>query len=197
MRQAARLCDDQARLETRITNRVLPADQARDWSNWQGKICCGGDHTRSGSTVRAHDTMTCKLSKAKLVVARNTNTASRRNSYRAEIDGLRALAVTAVIINHFSSDVLPSGYLGVDIFFVISGFVITSSLAAHNCHSFGDLITTFYVRRIKRVVPALLFFVLMGSILICLLTPNPIFSLKTGFASVFGVLKFIPSLQID
>ena len=44
--------------------------------------------------------------------------------YRPEIDGLRAFAVIAVIINHFNKDILPGGYLGVDIFFVISGYVI-------------------------------------------------------------------------
>ena len=51
-----------------------------------------------------------------------------KGKYRPEIDGLRAFAVISVIINHFNKDILPSGYLGVDIFFVISGFVITSSL---------------------------------------------------------------------
>jgi peptidoglycan/LPS O-acetylase OafA/YrhL len=51
-----------------------------------------------------------------------------RRRYRPEIDGLRAVAVIAVIVNHFSKDTLPSGYLGVDIFFVISGFVITGSI---------------------------------------------------------------------
>ena len=50
------------------------------------------------------------------------------NRYRPEIDGLRAFAVVAVIINHFKKEILPNGYLGVDIFFAISGFVITSSL---------------------------------------------------------------------
>ena len=55
--------------------------------------------------------------------------AETKASYRSEIDGLKALAVVAVIINHFNKEILPSGYLGVDIFFVISGFVITSSLA--------------------------------------------------------------------
>ena len=48
--------------------------------------------------------------------------------YKPEIDGLRAVAVIAVILNHISSVVLPGGYLGVDIFFVISGYVITLSL---------------------------------------------------------------------
>ena len=49
----------------------------------------------------------------------------KNKKYRPEIDGLRAFAVIAVIINHFDKDILPSGYLGVDIFFVISGYVIT------------------------------------------------------------------------
>ena len=53
---------------------------------------------------------------------------SIKSLYRPEIDGLRAFAVVAVIVNHFNKDILPGGYLGVDIFFVISGFVITSSL---------------------------------------------------------------------
>ena len=51
-----------------------------------------------------------------------------RSSYRNDIDGLRAIAVLAVIINHIDNRILPSGYLGVDIFFVISGYVITSSI---------------------------------------------------------------------
>ena len=52
-----------------------------------------------------------------------------KRRYRPEIDGIRAFAVIAVIINHFNKEILPNGYLGVDIFFVISGFVITSSLS--------------------------------------------------------------------
>ena len=52
-------------------------------------------------------------------------------NYRPEIDGLRAIAVLAVIIFHFNEHLLPSGFLGVDVFFVISGFVITASLARH------------------------------------------------------------------
>ena len=53
---------------------------------------------------------------------------SNHRKYREEIDGIRALAIIAVIINHFNKDFLPSGYLGVDIFFVISGYVITKTL---------------------------------------------------------------------
>ena len=57
-------------------------------------------------------------------------------NYRAEIDGFRAFAVLSVIINHFNKNFLQSGYLGVDIFFVISGFVITSSLAGRKSSNF-------------------------------------------------------------
>ena len=53
----------------------------------------------------------------------HSNSASKESRYRPEIDGIRAFAVVAVIINHFNKDILPGGYLGVDIFFVISGLI--------------------------------------------------------------------------
>ena len=109
-----------------------------------------------------------------------------KSSYRPEIDGLRAFAVTTVIINHFNKEILPGGYLGVDMFFVISGFVITSSLYQRPSKNFKDFISGFYERRIKRLVPALSMFVLIMSIVICLFNPSPSFSLKTGLASLFG-----------
>ena len=69
---------------------------------------------------------------------------SRSSTYRPEIDGLRAIAVVAVIINHLNKSWLPGGFLGVDVFFVISGYVITASLQvgaiSHWGHSFGSFI---------------------------------------------------------
>jgi peptidoglycan/LPS O-acetylase OafA/YrhL len=79
----------------------------------------------------------------------------KKSIYRPEIDGLRALALIAVIINHFEKTILPSGFLGVDIFFVISGFVITSSLIHRPRQSFRHGVLDFYARRIKRLLPAL------------------------------------------
>ncbi len=114
----------------------------------------------------------------------------RKSNYRPEIDGLRGFAVIAVIINHFSKDILPSGYLGVDIFFVISGYVITSSLAKREYHSLGHFITNFYTRRVKRLLPTITFFVFSLSICICLFNPDPIISLRTGFASLIGLSNF-------
>ena len=110
-----------------------------------------------------------------------------KSKYRPEIDGLRAFAVVAVIINHFNKDLLPSGYLGVDIFFVISGYVITSSLAGRESKNFLDFLTGFYERRIKRLVPALVVFVLITNVLICLFNPDPEKALKTGATSLFGL----------
>lgn len=110
----------------------------------------------------------------------------RQSSYRPEIDGLRALAVVAVIINHFNKNLLPSGYLGVDIFFVISGFVITSSLANRPSKSFGDFLLGFYSRRVRRIVPALVLFVIVTGILICIFHPEPRVMLGIGLRAIFG-----------
>jgi peptidoglycan/LPS O-acetylase OafA/YrhL len=114
-------------------------------------------------------------------------TGAGKSKYRPEIDGLRAFAVVAVIINHFNKDLLPSGYLGVDIFFVISGYVITSSLADRKSKNFLDFVTGFYERRIKRLVPALVVFVLITSVLICLFNPYPGVALGMGWRALFGV----------
>jgi peptidoglycan/LPS O-acetylase OafA/YrhL len=113
--------------------------------------------------------------------------ASLKTGIRPDIEGLRALAVVAVIINHFNKDLLPSGYLGVDIFFVISGFVITGSLVKRSSPNFRDFLLQFYTRRIKRLVPALILCVVTTSAIIVLLDPDPARSLRTGLASLFGL----------
>ena len=110
----------------------------------------------------------------------------KKQTYRLDIDGLRAFAVLAVIINHFSKEALPGGFLGVDIFFVISGFVITSSLNKKKSTNFLVFIFSFYERRIKRLIPALISFVLITSLLICFFNPEPGSSLITGLSSLFG-----------
>jgi len=60
-----------------------------------------------------------------------------------EIEGLRAVAVTAVIINHYFDQLLTSGFLGVDVFFVISGFVITKYLTESKFSDWGDFLSNF------------------------------------------------------
>jgi peptidoglycan/LPS O-acetylase OafA/YrhL len=106
--------------------------------------------------------------------------------YRPEIDGLRAIAVLAVIINHIDKGMLPSGHLGVDIFFVISGFVITSSMANRPDRDLKNFLLSFYARRVKRLLPALVFFVVCASLLICMFNPSPRESILSGIASLFG-----------
>ena len=116
--------------------------------------------------------------------------ANLSRNYRPEIDGLRTIAVVAVILNHFDRTVLPLGYLGVDIFFVISGFVITSSIYHRAGGGLFKFWSEFYARRFKRLFPALAACVLITSILICLVNPEPAVSLRTGLSSLFGLSNF-------
>ena len=84
--------------------------------------------------------------------------------YRSEIDGLRALAVLPVIFFHAGIDFFKGGYIGVDIFFVISGYLITSIILREiNQGKFSIL--NFYERRARRILPALFF--VMSFSLIC------------------------------
>ena len=77
--------------------------------------------------------------------------------YRSDIDGLRAIAVLSVILFHINAKWLPGGFLGVDIFFVISGYLITLILIKEVMETHKINIVNFYKRRIKRIIPALLF----------------------------------------
>ena len=85
----------------------------------------------------------------------HTSTGAGAPAYRADIDGLRAIAVLVVVLFHAFPALLPGGFVGVDIFFVISGFLITSILLADfDADRFS--IFTFYARRIRRIFPALI-----------------------------------------
>ena len=90
-----------------------------------------------------------------------------KNIYFKELDGIRAFAVLAVIINHFNPEFFPSGYFGVDIFFIISGYVITSSLIKRDNKDLNNFIISFFERRIKRLFPGLIFFTIVISFLSC------------------------------
>ena len=76
-------------------------------------------------------------------------------SYRPDIDGLRAVAILSVIIFHAFPEVIRGGFIGVDVFFIISGFLI-SSIIFKSFEKGTFAYTDFYIRRIKRIFPALL-----------------------------------------
>lgn len=75
-------------------------------------------------------------------------------AYRPDVDGLRTIAVGTVILFHGKLGLLPGGFVGVDVFFVISGFLISSILLAEIAHERFSL-AGFYERRIRRILPAL------------------------------------------
>ncbi len=76
--------------------------------------------------------------------------------YRADIDGLRAFAVIPVVLFHAGFEFVRGGYIGVDVFFVISGFLITS-IIINNLEGNGFSLVDFYERRARRILPALFF----------------------------------------
>lgn len=76
------------------------------------------------------------------------------SAFRPDIQGLRAIAVLAVLIYHIWPEVLPGGYVGVDVFFVISGFLITGLLVREFERSGTVSLVQFYARRIRRLLPA-------------------------------------------
>lgn len=77
-----------------------------------------------------------------------------RSQWRASVQGVRALAVALVVVHHFFPDLLPGGYVGVDVFFVVSGYLVLGSLFETMAN--GDRIRwlDFYYRRAKRILPA-------------------------------------------
>ena len=107
--------------------------------------------------------------------------------YRADIDGLRAVAVLSVIAFHLDHRLLPAGFIGVDIFFVISGFLISSHIMSEiRSNTFS--ITEFYRRRIKRIAPAM--FVVLGvTVVAAQLLFRPADAVETARAGLWSILS--------
>ena len=93
----------------------------------------------------------------------------------------------AVILNHLHEDWLPGGFLGVDVFFVISGYVITASIEGRADTALGPFLNAFYRRRIQRLAPALICCIAITGVLTCLFVNNPETSLITGATALVGV----------
>jgi len=105
-------------------------------------------------------------------------------NYRAEIDGLRAVAVVPVILFHAGFTTFSGGYVGVDVFFVISGYLITTLLIDDLDQARFSLVR-FYERRVRRILPALYSVVLVTlGLAIALLTPDDLVRLAKSAVSI-------------
>jgi len=120
-----------------------------------------------------------------------TGTLTKKLSYRADIDGLRAIAVLAVIASHLPEKFLPSGFLGVDVFFAISGFVVTASLLNQRRTELPRLYVGFLARRVKRLLPALALCVAVTGFVVLATDPFPQHSIETGLAALFGFANVV------
>lgn len=107
-----------------------------------------------------------------------------RPSIPPDIDGLRALAVIAVILFHTGIPGFDGGYVGVDVFFVISGYLITQLLEESRDESARRTLATFYVRRMRRILPALLVTCLVTAIVaVVLFTPDELVNVGKSLAA--------------
>lgn len=115
-------------------------------------------------------------------------------SYYPYIDGLRAFAVLSVVIYHLHAAWLPGGFVGVDVFFVISGFIVSASIANYRSSSFLQFFAFFYARRIKRIFPALIVCLLFTAYVSALFIPSSWLSAvnqQTGLYAFLGLSNFI------
>ncbi len=114
--------------------------------------------------------------------------------YRKEIDGLRAIAVLPVILFHADISGFSGGYIGVDVFFVISGYLITSIILEEKCQNRFSIIA-FYERRARRILPALSFVLVFTTI--AAYVSLPAHSLKAYSQSLVSVSSFSSNLYFS
>jgi len=100
--------------------------------------------------------------------------ASISNTHIPAIDGLRALAVFAVVLYHLGINWIPGGFLGVDLFFVISGYVITRLILDSIESANGLDLREFYAARVRRLLPGLLVLIVITSLLMAIFAPDSI-----------------------
>jgi peptidoglycan/LPS O-acetylase OafA/YrhL len=119
----------------------------------------------------------------------HANSAPQPSGFRSDIQGLRALAVGIVLLYHLWPTTFDGGFVGVDIFFVISGFLITSHLIKKPPRGWGD-IASFWARRIKRLLPASLLVLFVVGIATFLVAPQSIWA-DTGRQIVSAALYVV------
>jgi peptidoglycan/LPS O-acetylase OafA/YrhL len=123
-----------------------------------------------------------------------------RIEYRGDIEGLRAVAILLVIAAHAGVPWLEGGYIGVDVFFVLSGYLITALLVQEVQATGGVRLLDFYARRIRRLLPALLLMVI-GTIAIAATLLAPIEQMEqtatAGAASIWLSNIYFAFLKLD
>lgn len=122
-----------------------------------------------------------------------SSSATSSRDYIPGIDGLRAIAVLSVVLYHLEDKLIPGGFAGVDIFFVISGYVISKSLATTDTSNLATFVLGFYRRRILRIAPALLVCLVVAGILSSLFIPDAWLSASNKWTAVlafFGASNF-------
>lgn len=119
--------------------------------------------------------------------------------YIPAIDGLRAIAVMAVIFYHLGFDWIPGGFLGVDLFFVISGYVITRLLLDSIERSGGLDLRAFYLARLRRLLPALIFMLVTTAIAVGIWAPDTVkrFLIDTPFALTGSMNWWLVGRHLD
>ena len=108
------------------------------------------------------------------------NDSRDRNTYLSEIDGLRSLAVLSVMLFHLDAPLLPGGFSGVDVFFVISGYVVSRAMFARGHMPAGQFAIDFFSRRFVRILPALLLCLSVTTVMAILFTPQSWLSATTA-----------------
>ena len=111
----------------------------------------------------------------------------RRSTQLPGIDGIRALAVSAVLLYHLNASWLPGGYLGVDVFFVISGYLITRLLVAERVSTGRVSLQHFWLRRARRILPPLFPMLLVTVVCTAMVDPTMLHTLRT---EVLGALTY-------
>jgi len=120
-------------------------------------------------------------------------------NYRKDIDGLRFIAVFSVVVGHYFPKLAPQGFLGVDVFFVISGYVITQLLFTMEKERASSFLIEFYAKRMRRIIPALLIVVTVSLLVFSLLVTRIDGAIgNTGAYSLIGVSNmYLWHLSLD
>ena len=117
-----------------------------------------------------------------------------RRQFRGDIQAMRAFAVGCVFLNHLWPERLTGGFIGVDVFFVISGFLITTHLLSSLLDRGGLRLRDFYARRIRRLLP--MAFLVLASSAVGVVTFLPIQRWRPNFAEIFSSAVYGENLYL-